>query len=182
MVAQTMALARPDRVRSLVSIMSTTGSRRVGWAHPRLLRLLLAPPARTRDEYIERAPVAWALIGSPDYPQDDEEVRARAGETWDRGVDRAGATRQMLAILAQPDRTAALRGLRMPTCVVHGLADQLVHPSGGRATARAVPGAELVLVPGMAHDMPRTLWPTFVDAITRTAARTAARTAGRTAP
>jgi pimeloyl-ACP methyl ester carboxylesterase len=172
MIAQTMSVAQPDRVRSLVSIMSTTGSRRVGWASPRLLRLLLAPPARTREEYVRRAPAAWAVIGSPGYPQSDEEVRERAEETWERGPDRAGATRQTLAVVTQPDRTDALRGLRMPTCVVHGLQDRLVHPSGGRATARAVPGAELVLVPGMAHDLPRSLWPVFVEAIVRTAART----------
>jgi len=171
MIAQTMALARPGRVRSLVSIMSTTGSRRVGWSDPRLLRLLLAPPARSRAEYIERAPIAWRVIGSPDYPAPPDDIRERAGETWDRGADRAGATRQMFAILAQPDRTAGLRRLRLPTCVVHGVADRLVHRSGGLATARAVPGAELVLVPGMAHDMPRELWPIFVDAIVRTAER-----------
>jgi pimeloyl-ACP methyl ester carboxylesterase len=174
MIAQTMALTRPDRVRSLVSIMSTTGSRRVGWADPRLLRLLLAPPARTRDEYITRAPAAWAVIGSPGYPHDDAEVRDRAAETWDRGADRSGATRQMLAVVTQSDRTAALGRLRMPTCVIHGLKDRLVHPSGGRATARAVPGAELVLVPAMGHDLPRPLWPLLIDAITRTAARAGA--------
>ena len=177
MIAQTMALARPERVRSLVSIMSTTGSRRVGWADPRLLRLLLAPPARTRDDYIARAPAAWTVIGSPDYPAPADEIRERAGETWDRGADRVGATRQMLAILGQPDRTAGLRRLRIPTCVVHGIADKLVHRSGGLATARAIPGAELVLVPGMAHDLPRELWPVFVDAIVRTAGRARAATA-----
>jgi pimeloyl-ACP methyl ester carboxylesterase len=180
MIAQTMALARPERLHSLVSIMSTTGSRRVGWADPRLLRLLLAPPARTREEYVRRAPAAWAVIGSPAYPHDEVEVRERAAETWDRGADRSGATRQMLAIVTQADRTTALRRLQMPTCVIHGLKDRLVHPSGGRATARAVPGAELVLVPGMGHDLPRPLWPLLTDAITRTAAR--ARPAAYDAP
>ncbi len=177
MIAQTMALASPERVRSLVSIMSTTGSRRVGWADPRLLRLLLAPAARTREEYVERAPAAWAVIGSPDYQAPPDEIRERAGETWDRGADRVGATRQMLAILGQPDRTAGLRRLRVPACVVHGVADRLVHRSGGLATARAIPGAELVLVPGMAHDLPRELWPVYVDAITRTAGRARSATA-----
>jgi pimeloyl-ACP methyl ester carboxylesterase len=111
------------------------------------------------------------VIGSPGYPHDEDEVRARAAETWDRGADRSGVTRQMLAVVTQPDRTRALRDLRMPTCVIHGLRDRLVHPSGGRATARAVPGAELVLVPGMGHDLPRPLWPLVTEAITRTAAR-----------
>ena len=172
MIAQTMALAKPDRVRSLVSIMANTGNRRVGWQHPRLLRLLVQPPARTRDEYLERAPATWAAIGSGGrYATPDDEIRRRAGETWDRAHDRGGATRHTLAVVAQPDRTAGLARLRVPTCVVHGLSDRLVHSSGGRATARAVPGAELVLVPGMAHDLPRPLWPVFTDAIDRTAAR-----------
>lgn len=172
MIAQTMAITQPERVRSLVSIMSTTGARRVGRPDPRLLRLLMAPAVHSRELYVERAPAVWTVLGSPAYPFPVDEVRERAGETWDRGAaDRSGPNRQLLAVMSQPDRTAALGRLRVPTCVIHGLADRLVRPSGGRATARAVPGAELVLVPGMGHDLPRELWPLFVDAIDRTAAR-----------
>ena len=175
MIAQTMALARPHRVHSLVSIMSTTGSRRAGWQDPRLLPLLLAPVARTREEYVARAVRVWGSIASSVYPTSDDDVAARAAETWDRGYDPEGGARQTLAVLAQPDRTRDLGSLRMPVTIVHGLADKLVHPSGGRATARAVPGSELVLVPGMAHDLPRPLHGLVVDAVERTAARAVGR-------
>jgi pimeloyl-ACP methyl ester carboxylesterase len=171
MIAQTMALGRPDRVRSLTSIMSTTGRRTVGWQDPRLLPLLLARRNRTRESYVEQSARLWKLIGSPHYPDTTEAVRDRAGETWDRGVTPAGVARQMLAILAQPDRSRALAGLRVPTLVIHGTHDKMVHVSGGRATSRAVPGSELLLVPGMGHDVPIALHQTFVDAIARNAAR-----------
>jgi pimeloyl-ACP methyl ester carboxylesterase len=171
MIAQTMAIARPDRVLSLVSMMSTTGRRSVGWQHPRLFPMLLAPTPRSRDEYVARTHKVAALIGSPGYPHDPDETRARAEETWDRGYHAAGVLRQMLAVITQPDRTLALRRLETPTCVIHGLADPMVHCSGGRATAAAIPGSELVLVPRMGHDLPRPLYETFVDAVVRTARR-----------
>ncbi|CAN5633174.1 alpha/beta hydrolase [soil metagenome] len=171
MIAQTMAIARPDRVTSLVSVMSTTGRRRVGWADPRLFPMLLSPVARTQQAYVERALRGWRAISSSVYPMPDEDITARAIETWQRGYDPVGGARQTLAILAQPDRSAELERLRMPVAVVHGLADKLVHPSGGRATAAAVPGAELVLVPGMAHDIPPPLYDLFVDVLRRTADR-----------
>jgi pimeloyl-ACP methyl ester carboxylesterase len=170
MIAQTMALHFGERVRSLTSIMSTTGRRFVGWQDPRLLPLLLARRS-TRDAYIETSARLWKLIGSPLYPDTAEAIKERAAETWDRGVSRAGVARQMLAILTQPDRTRDLRGLDVPTLVVHGLADKMVHVSGGRATARALAGAELLLVPGMGHELPEPLQDEFVDAIVRTAAR-----------
>ncbi|MGH3505457.1 MAG: alpha/beta fold hydrolase [Nocardioidaceae bacterium] len=171
MIAQTVAIEHPDRVLSLVSMMSTTGRRTVGWQDPRLFPRLLAPAHKTREGYIDQELRTWKLIGSPGYRSSEQEVRARASETYDRGINRAGVMRQMQAILAQPDRTAPLRDLTVPTLVVHGLADRLVHVSGGRATAHAVPGAELVLVPGLAHDLPADLWPVFVDGIDRTAQR-----------
>ncbi len=171
MIAQTMAIARPHRVRSLVSIMATTGARSAGWQDPRLLRVLLAPVASTREAYIARAVKVWRVLSSPVYPTPDQDVAARAGETWDRGYDAAGGARQTLAVLAQTDRSPGLRTLPMPVAVVHGLADKLVHSSGGRATARAVPGSELVLVPGMAHDLPGPLHVLVADVIRRTADR-----------
>ena len=170
MIAQTMALAHPSKVRSLTSIMSTTGRRSVGWQDPRLLPLLLARRS-TREHYIQTSGKLWKLIGSPLYPDTAEQVRERAAETWDRGVSRAGVARQMLAILTQPDRSRALRGLRVPTLVIHGLADKMVHVSGGRATSHCVPRSELLLIDGMGHDVPRDLYDTFVDAISRVAAR-----------
>jgi pimeloyl-ACP methyl ester carboxylesterase len=171
MIAQTLAIEHPERVLSLVSIMSTTGGRFVGWQDPRLFPLLLRRSEVSREAVIERSVRTWSIIGSPQYPIPPEETRLRAAETFERGVSPAGVVRQMQAVLTQPNRMAALARITVPTLVIHGLADRLVHVSGGRATARAVPGAELVLVPGMGHDMPRELWPMFVDGIARTAAR-----------
>ncbi len=170
MIAQTMAVERPGRARSLASIMSTTGRRTVGWQHPKLLPTLLLS-REGRDAYVANAGKVWALIGSPDYPDDPARIRWRAEETFDRGVSREGALRQMLAVVTQPDRTPRLRELRIPTLVMHGLRDPMVHISGGRATAEAIPGAELVLVPGMGHDIPIPLHRVFADAIVRTAGR-----------
>jgi pimeloyl-ACP methyl ester carboxylesterase len=171
MIAQTMAIEHPERVRSLVSIMSSTGRRSVGWQHPRLLPMLLARGRNSREGYIRAAARTWAVIGSPGYPPSPEEIRDRAGETYDRGISLTGVMRQMHAVVAQPDRTARLRGLTMPAMVIHGLADKMVHVSGGRATAHAIAGCELMLIPGMGHDLPEALWPVFVDAVQRTAKR-----------
>jgi pimeloyl-ACP methyl ester carboxylesterase len=170
MIAQTMALSDPERVLSLTSIMSSTGRRTVGWQDPGLLPLLMAS-RRSREEYIETSQKLWKLIGSPDYPDTTETIRERAAETWDRGISRAGVMRQTGAILTQPDRSRALRGLEVPTLVIHGTHDKMVHVSGGRATSSAVPGSELMLVPGMGHDVPPQLHATFVDAIRRVAER-----------
>ena len=173
MIAQTMALSCPRRVRSLTSIMSTTGRRTVGWQDPRLIPRLLKPSPTTVEAYIESSAEFWLLIGSPAYPFDREELTQRARDTWDRGINPAGVLRQMIAILTQPDRTHALHGLRMPTLVIHGLEDGMVHVSGGRATAHAVPGAELLLIPGMGHDLPPELFPHVVEAIRGVANRAA---------
>ena len=171
MIVQTMALAQPRRVRSMTSVMSTIGRRTVGWQHPTLLPMLLAERAGGREAYVASSAKLWKVIGSPGYPQDDAKVRDRAEETFDRGVSARGVMRQMLAILKQPDRSRALASLRMPTAVVHGTADKMVHISGGRATARAIPGAELLVIDGMGHDLPAELFGTFTDLIRRTADR-----------
>jgi pimeloyl-ACP methyl ester carboxylesterase len=166
-----MAIEKPARVRSLSSIMSTTGKRTVGWQHPRLLPAMLRPIRPGREAYAEASIGLWHLIGSPGFPRDDDRTRLLAGEAYDRGVSASGALRQMMAIITQPNRTDALHRLRMPTLVVHGLNDRMVHASGGRATAAAIPGAELLLVDGMGHDLPPELHATLVDAVTRTASR-----------
>jgi pimeloyl-ACP methyl ester carboxylesterase len=171
MIVQTMALSQPKRVLSLTSIMSSTGRRTVGWQDPSLLPLLVANRDRSREHYVETSARLWRLIGSPHYPDSTEAIRERAGETWDRGISRAGVMRQMGAILTQPDRSRALRSLRTPTLVIHGTHDKMVHVSGGRATSQAIPGSELLLIPGMGHDVPRELHETFVDAIRRVADR-----------
>jgi pimeloyl-ACP methyl ester carboxylesterase len=171
MIAQTMAILGPARVRSLTSIMSTTGKRTVGWQHPSLLPSLIGARGAGREAYVRASEQTWRLIGSPAYPQTSEQIRARAEETFDRGVSANGVMRQMLAVVTQPNRGARLRALRMPALVVHGLADRMVHVSGGRATAAAIPGAELLLIDGMGHDVPPALFETFVAAIRRTADR-----------
>ncbi len=173
MIGQTLAVEHPDRVRSLVSIMSSTGRRTVGWQHPRLLPELLGRTGG-REGYVEGSAAFWRLIGSPAYPKADEDVRAQAEATWDRGFSAGGIMRQMLAILSQPNREPHLRGVRVPVTVVHGLADRMVHVSGGRATAQSVHGSELLLVEGMGHDVPRELHGTVLDVVRRTADRAAA--------
>ncbi len=168
MIAQTMAVEHPERVRSLTSIMSTTGKRSVGWQHPRVLPLLIAPRAAGRDAYAEGSARMWAVIGSPAFPQAHDEVISRAHETFDRGISASGVMRQMLAIMHEGNRGPRLRRLSMPALVIHGADDRMVHVSGGRATARAIPGAELLVIDGMGHDLPADLYPTFIDAIHRT--------------
>jgi pimeloyl-ACP methyl ester carboxylesterase len=172
MIAQTMAIEQPRRVRSLTSVMSTTGKRSVGWQHPRLLPVLMVRRGRGRTAYAEGSAAIWAMIGSPLYPNDPEAVLTKAHETFDRGWSNGGVLRQMMAVTTQENRTQRLHALRMPALVVHGTADRMVHPSGGRATAAAIPGAELLLVDGMGHDLPPALFETFADGIRRTADRT----------
>ncbi len=171
MIAQTMALSNSARVLSLTSIMASTGRRSVGWQDPRLLPMMLARRASSRDAYVQSAARMWQIIGSPWYPDTAEAVQARAAQTWDRGVSAAGVARQIGAVVTQPDRSRALRSLQVPSLVIHGTHDRMVHVSGGRATSEAIPGSELLLVPGMGHDVPPALHQTFVDAIRRTADR-----------
>ena len=182
MIAQTMAIEAPTRVLSLTSIMSTTGRRTVGWQSPDLLPTLIAPRRGGKEAYVTTNALVWSLIGSPEFPADADALRKRGEETFDRGVSASGVLRQMGAILTQPNRTLRLRTLRLPTLVIHGLADKMVHVSGGRATASAIPGAELVLIDGMGHDLPTDLYDTFVEGIRRTADRTADRADERALP
>lgn len=171
MIVQTTAIERPDRVRSLVSIMSTTGSRRVGHPSYRTFGLLLGKPPRERKAAIDRVVRTFKTIGSPGYPFEEERVREIAGRSFDRGHSEAGIARQLHAITASGDRTARLEKLNLPAAVIHGKNDVLVNPSGGRATAKAIPGARLKMVDGMGHDLPRALWPSFVEEIAANAAR-----------
>lgn len=159
MIAQTVALAHPERVETLTLIMTSTGSRRVGRPTPSVMRrLAVQTRPHSRAEAIEAAVEVYGVIGSPGR-LDPDLVRELAGLSYDRADDSDGRQRQLAAILAQPDRTRSLRGLRMPTLVVHGLDDPLVSPSGGLALARSIPGATFVGHSGMGHDLPRTIWP-----------------------
>jgi pimeloyl-ACP methyl ester carboxylesterase len=174
MIAQTVAIRRPGRVRSLVSIMSTTGRRWLGVPAWKAFGTLLAQPPEGREAAVEHTVSIFRTIGSPGYPMDEARIRALAAASYDRSHSRAGIARQLQAVTASRDRTAALRRLRLPATVIHGASDPLVRPVAGRATARAIPGARLRLIEGMGHDLPRELWPTFVDEIAATAARAGA--------
>ncbi len=158
-IAQTIAIEHPARARSLTSIMSSTGDGSVGHPHPETLRTVFGgPPARTRGEVVARAVRAFSIIGSPSYPVDPAAVAEVAGLAFDRGHDDVALARQAVASVASGDRTARLRELDLPALVIHGLADTVGDPSGGRATAGAIPGAELVLIEGMGHNLPPGLW------------------------
>ncbi|HYM55183.1 MAG TPA: alpha/beta fold hydrolase [Solirubrobacteraceae bacterium] len=165
MIAQTLAARHPRTVRSLVSIMSNTGGIRHGQPSPTLYPILLRRAPRGRDAFIAHMERVFDAIGSPGLPRDPEDIRALAAASYDRDHDPAGAGRQLAAIIASGDRTAELRRIAAPTLVIHGTEDRLVAPSGGRATARAIPGAKLVNIPGMGHDLPRAVWPTLIEQI-----------------
>jgi pimeloyl-ACP methyl ester carboxylesterase len=155
MIAQTLAAEYPEQVRSLVSIMSTTGSLTAGWVAVSTLRLLLGQPARDRDAAAERAAAMFQHVGSRGFPFDEQAVRERAALAFDRDPRAfVGTARQMAAIIKSGDRTRDLRRITAPTLVVHGDRDLMVHPSGGRATARAIRGARLESIKGMGHDLP----------------------------
>ena len=170
MLAQLMASWWPDRVRSLVSIMSSTGSLRSGQPALRLYPYFLAKPPRTKEEYIERLVKLFGVIGSPGFDRDEEELRVLAETSFDRGADAAGSGRQLAAIQSGGSRVRDLRRIKAPTLVIHGKADLLVRPSGGRATARAIPNAQLQLIDGMGHDLPRGAWPQIIDGVVQNAA------------
>ena len=171
MIAQLLAARHPQAVRSLTSIMSNTGSMRSGQPSLRVYKVFLRRPGEGREAFIAHMERLFAAIGSPGLPRDDEDLRAIATVSYERDHDPEGPGRQLAAILASGDRTPELRGIRVPTLVVHGRADPLVSPSGGRATARAIPGAELMTIAGMGHDLPRAVWPQLIDAIAALALR-----------
>jgi pimeloyl-ACP methyl ester carboxylesterase len=169
-IAQTVAILAPTRVRSLTLMMTSTGSRRVGRPSPRMAReLVRRRPTRTREQAIAAAVDVFRLIGSPGYELDEEYLQRKAGMAYDRAYDPAGYLRQLAACLVQPDRTLALKRLRVPTLVVHGLHDPLVSVTGGLALARNIPGARFVGYSGMGHDLPRELWPRLAEEIARLA-------------
>jgi pimeloyl-ACP methyl ester carboxylesterase len=165
MIAQTVASLYPDRVRTLTSIMSNTGARKVG--RPALSTWLLmgGKPARTRAEAEARAVRIFRHIGSHGFPFDEAFVRELAGTGWDRDPSPAGVARQLAAIFRSGDRTTRLRAITAPTLVIHGDRDRMVHPTGGAATARAISGARLETIIGMGHDLPKDAWPRLLDLI-----------------
>ena len=171
MIAQLMAARHPDRVLSLASIMSNTGHRWKGTPGLRIYPMFMRRPAVDRESAIESMLATFRLIGSPGFPM----TRTRCGRS-PRSATTAATTppaplRQLAAIVACGDRAEELRRIAAPTLVIHGTADVLVRPSGGRATAQAIPGARLIEIEGMGHDLPRPLWGRFLDAIVANAER-----------
>jgi pimeloyl-ACP methyl ester carboxylesterase len=167
MIAQTVAAHYPGRVRTLTSIMSTTGAPRIGRpAWSTWWRLATSKPPRTREQAIDRDIAIFRHIGSHGYPFDEQRVRERASVGWDRDRSSAGTPRQLAAIFKSGDRTAELAHIDVPTLVIHGDRDRMVNPSGGAATARAIPGARLETIVGMGHDLPVGAWDRVLDLIT----------------
>ncbi|HME70566.1 MAG TPA: alpha/beta hydrolase [Myxococcota bacterium] len=174
MIAQTLAIRHPKRIRTLTSIMSTTGNPALPPATPAAMQVLMTPAPTQREAYIEHHVEVSKVVGSPGFPFDPEAVRARGARVFDRGVFPAGIARQLVAILASGNRKPLLASVRAPTLVIHGSADPLVPIAAGRDTAQAVPGADLFEIEGMGHDLPREVWPRLVDAIAKHAGRAAA--------
>lgn len=165
MIAQTVAAQHPERVRTLTSIMSNTGARKVGRPSLKTWFLMGGKPARTREEAQAGAVRIFRHIGSHGFPFDEAWVRELAGLGWDRDPSQGGRARQLAAIFRSGDRTSRLSTVTAPTLVIHGDRDRMVHPTGGAATARAIQGARLETIAGMGHDLPRGAWPRLLDLI-----------------
>jgi pimeloyl-ACP methyl ester carboxylesterase len=165
MIAQEIAITFPERVRSLTSIMSTTGNPKIPGPTREAAAILMAPPPNSREEYIERFGKTWKVLRAGSFPEDEALDPARAARTFSRGLNPAGVGRQLRAILASGSRKQRLRTVTTPTLVIHGTVDPLVHPMGGKDTAASIPGAKLVMIERMGHAMPIPMWPQIIDAI-----------------
>jgi len=166
MIAQTLALRHPSLVLSLISIYSTTGNPRLPQPKPEILGTLLTPPPTEREANIEYMLRFFKMIAGPAFPVDEKWTRRMLAASYDRFFYTAGIARQLLAILTQDNRTAALTSIKAPTLVIHGTADPLASVEGGKETAASIPGAELLLIEGMGHDLPHGgAWPKIVEAI-----------------
>jgi pimeloyl-ACP methyl ester carboxylesterase len=165
MIAQTVAIEHPHRVKTLISIMSQPGELTVGQATPEAMELIVTPAPSDRDEYIAFAP-KWQLWQSKKY-RSDELSRRNAMRDFDRSNYPEGGPRQMAAIYASGSRAEGLQKLQVPTLVIHGTDDQLITPSGGERTAELIPNSTLLMVDDMGHDMPQPLWPLYLDAISK---------------
>ena len=165
-IAQSVAVRHPSRVLSLISIYSHTGNRDLPKAKPEVMKLLLTPSPQERGAYIEHRLKVGRAISGPGFPFDEEWYRKLAARSYDRAFYPQGAARQLVAILTQPNRKPALASVSAPTLVVHGADDPLVPVEGGRDTAEAIPGAELMIIDGMGHDLPHgSAWPRILEAI-----------------
>jgi pimeloyl-ACP methyl ester carboxylesterase len=165
MIAQEIAISYPQRVRSLTSIMSTTGNPKVPPPTRQASAMLMAPPVTTKDEFIARFAQTWKILRVGSFPLDEARDRERAERTFARGLNPAGVGRQLRAILASGSRKERLRSVKAPTLVIHGTVDPLVRPEGGKDTAASIPGAKLLMIEGMGHAIPIPMWPEIIDAI-----------------
>jgi pimeloyl-ACP methyl ester carboxylesterase len=165
MIAQEIAIQFPERVRSLTSIMSTTGNPKIPPPTREASAILMAPPPTSREEYYARFAKTWKVLRVGSFPEDEALDRSRAERTFERGLNPAGAARQLRAILASGSRKERLRAVKAPTLVIHGTVDPLVRPEAGKDTAASIPGAKLLMVEGMGHALPIPMWPQIIDAI-----------------
>jgi pimeloyl-ACP methyl ester carboxylesterase len=172
MIAQTIAVEHPDRVLTMTSVMSSTGDRDVGGATAEAMQRLVIRPPADREGYIAHSAETSRIIGTPAH-FDEERARRRAAAAFDRCYFPVGTGRQMLAVMASGPRSDKLGDVKAPTLVIHGSDDPLVNLSGGERTAQSVPGAELLVIDGMGHDLPPPLWSQVIEAVTRHAARAA---------
>jgi pimeloyl-ACP methyl ester carboxylesterase len=177
MIAQTLAYRHPQRVSTLVSIMSSTGNPALPPARAEAMAILMQTPPSDRAGNIEAAVRTWQVLGGKGFPFDEARIRARAAALFDRAYTPAGTARQLAAILAHGDRSPRLAGVRAPTLVIHGLDDGLVPVEGGRDTAAKIPGAELLEIEGMGHDLPPGVWARLADAISEHVAKAEGRAA-----
>jgi pimeloyl-ACP methyl ester carboxylesterase len=173
MIAQTLAVRHPDSVLSLTSIMSNTGSVLTGRPGLSVYPLFLQRPRGGREASIERTMKVFDLIGSRTLEKDSDLIREMAGRAYDRDHDAAAPGRQLAAIIASGNRKKELARIKVPTLVIHGSEDRMISPSGGRATAKAIPGAKLMQIKGMGHDLPRAAWDQMIDGIEQNARRAA---------
>jgi len=177
MIAQEVAITFPERVRSLTSIMSTTGNPKVPGPTREATAVLMAPPPATKEEYFTRFAQTWKVLRNGSFPEDEALDASRAARTYERGLNPAGISRQLRAILASGSRKERLRSVKAPTLVIHGTIDPLVHPEGGKDTATSIPGAKLLMVERMGHALPIPTWPQIIDAIDKHAHGAAAKAA-----
>jgi len=167
MIAQEIAIAHPERVRSLVSIMSTTGNPRLPQPGRAVAVMLMQPQPVTYDAFVARFKQTWLFLRVGRFPEDEARDADRAERTFARGLHPAGVGRQLRAILASGSRKERLAAVTAPTLVIHGKLDPLVHPAGGRDTAASIPGAELLMIDGMGHALPISMWTRVIDAIAK---------------
>jgi pimeloyl-ACP methyl ester carboxylesterase len=170
-IAQEIAIAYPERVRSLTAIMASSGDPKLPGPQPKALARLAKKVPLDRAGYVREYVTTWSVLAADHFPFDAERTARQGAAGYDRGINPPGVARQMLAIIASGNRKRALRDVRVPTLVIHGTADPLIPVAAGHDLAAAIPGAQLLLVQGMGHSFPREVWPSIIDAIARHAAQ-----------